>query len=85
MGLKEIKEQRKLLKDWRKELKKDGLDSDNFISLNHIRMFVMKELKDDDNVKHNKMLNFLKQNQVLVEDSKTKHGGFEDFEDNEVI
>lgn len=85
MGLKELKDQRNLIKDWRKELNKEGLDSDSFISLNHIRVFLIKELKEEDDIKFNKMLNFLKQNQTLVNDTITKHGGFENFEDNTTI
>ena len=83
MGLKELKTERKELKDWRKELDKIGLDSVNLITINHVRNHIMRELKDKDDTKHNTMITFLQANQTLVNNSiLTQRPGLQQFIDN---
>ena len=82
MGLKELKAERKELKDWRQELDKVGLDSVNLITMDHVRNHIMKELNDDDDTKHNSMVTFLQANQLLVNDSILTQRGFQQFINN---
>ena len=82
MGLKELKEQRKLIKGWVKELDNEGLDTSQIKTLSDITKFILKDLKDDD-IKHNTMVTFLKNNQQLINDSVNNHNGFSSFIDNE--
>jgi hypothetical protein len=80
MGIKEIKKERKELKDWIKELKKEGVDTYNLISVRHVRQLLRSMVDDKDDDKHNSGITFLKNNQTLVLES-----GFNEFEDNEDI
>lgn len=82
MGLKKFTNKRSELKLWINKLNGQGYDTSTLKTIYNVHNFMVQTIRNEDDTKHDDMITFLKQNQVLVNTSILLDKHFEDFIDD---
>lgn len=82
MGLKKFTNKRSELKLWINKLNAQGYDTSPIKNIYDVHNFMVQNIRNDNDTKHDDMITFLKQNQVLVNSSILLDKHFNDFIDD---
>lgn len=82
MGLKKFTNKRSELKLWINKLNGQGYDTSTLKTIYNVHNFMVQTIRNEDDTKHDDMITFIKQNQVLVNTSILLDKHFEDFIDD---